>query len=172
MKIIWWTGLIIGVTVLQTSVSPLWAVGHVTPDLLLLTVIIGAVYGRSEGIFYAAPFLGYIKDLYSGGITGVSMLIFFLTVYFIRKERHRLDFDSYLFDIIVLATTLAEGLIMFLMQQLVLAQPLHWGIVIAEIGGRALFNLFLAEVLRVVWKHFLEEHLFSMRAGKRFGKLV
>jgi cell shape-determining protein MreD len=133
---------------LQTGLASLTSVGGSSPDLLLVTVILAAVYGRGDGVLLVAPFLGYLKDLYAGGVVGDSFLAFFLLAWVITVERHRLDFDSYLFDAVVVGGTLADGLLSLAFQDMTMAGVVNWIPALPSLVGRALYNLILAEFLR------------------------
>ncbi len=167
MNILRWGVLGLFLVAAQTSLTTVWRVWLIGPDLLVGTIILLAVYGESEDLFFFAPALGYVRDLYSAAVPGTSVLVFFLLVWFIRREKTRLDFDSYLLGLVVTLATLFDGLASLTLQRLATEREMNWALMLLLIIGRAAYTLLLVEIARFLWKNFLERRLAAAHPGRR-----
>jgi rod shape-determining protein MreD len=169
MRPIYWLGTVLSLITLQTSLSPVWMIRGTVPDLLLVAVIMIAMHWPEddEPLYFAAA-LGYLKDVYSGGVMGISLLVFFSLAYFIRREKHRFDFGSPpMFILVVAGSTVLEGGLAFMLHRLAVPWQVSWWLMAADIASRAVYNLGLAGVAVFVYRLAADRYqVFSARRGR------
>ncbi len=110
-KLIWIAPILL-LLVLQTPSFQFLEIRHIKPDFFLLAVLmIGMRKGYTAGTFWGMG-LGFIQDIYSGGILGFNFLTKGVTGYSVGQLCNRLDFDNPNTQVVVtLLATLAEGLV-------------------------------------------------------------
>jgi rod shape-determining protein MreD len=172
LKFFYWCGFGLGLVVLQTSVAPVLSAFGTTPDLMLVAVVLVAIYWSGDDHLLFAAAMGYVKDLYSGGVTGVSLLVFFLVSFLVKEEKHRLDFENpTLFAGVVAGATFLEGYLLFFLQSAILAWEIAWVPVFLAILKKALYNLVLALAGMIILRAALERYR-SAHSRKRHRELV
>lgn len=131
--------------VLQTTVLPLAAVGHATPDLLLIICVYLGLHQHTVTGAVGAFSLGYLQDTFSGSVVGLNafgMCLVFLVVYLTSR---RLWVDNAISKIVVvfLASVLKTLAIVGLVAVFLSAEGL-WqtilGYVLIEAGLAAVFS--------------------------------
>ncbi len=171
MSALRWPAMILGLIIAQTTLASPFGRWSPAPDFLLVAVIILAVYAEGDAVFLVAPVLGYIKDVFSGGIVGESFLVFFLLAYFIREEKGLLDFDSYLLMVVTAVGTLLDGVVSFFLVEMASGPTLDWWLIVRRVAGQAAVNLALAEIVRFAWKEFAAWRA-SRETRRRFKELA
>lgn len=106
------------ILVLQTTFANFIALDDVTPDfMLILVVIIALVSGQVPAMLFAF-FLGLIFDLVTGGILGLSslskVLAAFIAGYFYNENKTFLTLGSYRFILIILLSSIVHNSIYFI----------------------------------------------------------
>lgn len=79
----------ISALLLQTTILPLAAIGHATPDLLLIMCVYLGLHQHSVGGAVGAFFLGYLQDTFSGSVLGLNafgMCLVFTVVYITSRR--------------------------------------------------------------------------------------
>jgi len=172
LNLFYWCGFGLGLVVLQTALAPVLSAGGTTPDLMLVAVVLVAIYWSGDEHLLFAAALGYVKDLYSGGVTGVSLLVFFLVAFFIKEEKQQLDFENpTLFAGVVVGATFLEGYLLFFLQSATLAWEVDWIPVFLVILKRAAYNLILALAVMMIWRSAVEKYR-SAYGRKRHRGLI
>ncbi|PID59657.1 MAG: rod shape-determining protein MreD [Ignavibacteriae bacterium] len=109
-EIIIFAVLLLMLAIIQVSVIPLLAIGTITPDLVLILVVIFALkYGQFNGTIYGA-IAGLTFDLISGGILGSAMfaktISGFITGYFFNENKVDQNLSTmYLLLVVFIAAT-------------------------------------------------------------------
>ena len=169
MRPIYWLGIVLSLVTIQTSLSTVWMVRGTVPDLLLVAVIMMAMNWPedNEPLYFAAA-LGYLKDVYSGGVMGISLLVFFILAYLIRREKYRFDFGSPpMFILVVAGSTALEGGLAFMLHRLTVPWEVSWWPMATDIVSRVVYNLVLAGVAMFIYRLAADRYqVFSARRGR------
>jgi len=172
MNFMYWGGVGLGLIVLQTTMAPVLSAWGATPDFLLVAVIVAAIYWPGEEHLFFAVSLGYVKDLYSGGVTGISLLVFFLLAFFIKEEKQRLDFENpTLFAGVVVGATFLEGYLFFFIQNVTVVWEAAWLPLFLAILKKAVYNLILAMAVMTIRRAAVEKYR-STYGRRRHRKLI
>lgn len=88
---IWLVGGLIAVVILQTTVTPLAALGHVRPDLFLLLLYLGSFRMSPVQACAGGVVLGLFEDALSGAPLGLNTFTLSLLGYVLVRVREELE---------------------------------------------------------------------------------
>ena len=81
--------IVYAAAVVQTSLSAVWQVGHVAPDLLALVAVVWLLRAAGPESFLVAGGVGLAADLIGPGSLGVSLASFLLVGYAVARLRRK-----------------------------------------------------------------------------------
>ncbi|MDI6804099.1 MAG: rod shape-determining protein MreD [Bacteroidota bacterium] len=104
--------------VLQTTVANIISIRSISPDFLLIWIVLIAIrYGQVESTLFGFA-IGLLYDLATGGVIGLSSLSKsvsgFVAGYFYNENKTEITLGSYRFLLIVLLTALLHNLFYYL----------------------------------------------------------
>ncbi len=104
--------------VLQTTVANIISIRGITPDFLLIWIVLIAIrYGQIESTLFGFT-IGLLYDLATGGVIGLSSLSKsvsgFMAGYFFNENKTEITLSTYRFSLIVLLTSLIHNLFYYL----------------------------------------------------------
>jgi rod shape-determining protein MreD len=142
---------------LQTTVLPLAAVSRATPDLLLIMCVYLGLHQHTVAGAVIAFFLGYLQDIFSGGVTGLNafgMCLVFTTVYLTSR---RLWVDNAVSKIVLvfLASVLKTAAILTLVALFMSSEGL-WRTIFGYLLIEAVLAAVLSPVVFAILAHTLQ----------------
>lgn len=151
MAVLKWTGLVVAVVVLQTSVLPHYLISLYKPDLLLILMVVLALRAPFGASLPAAYGLGLLKDCLSGIYLGLNAFSF-LVVYLVLKLLSDRLYVQNAF-LLVLTVTVSSVAVMFINLLLLVIFSEGTGLfssLISALLPHLLMNAFVASLVAVV----------------------
>lgn len=157
---IWLVGGLLGVVILQATVTPLMQIGGVRPDLFLLLLYLGSFTMTPVEACVGGFLLGLYQDAFSGALLGLNAFILSLLGYVLVHVREEMA-ETRLFPHLVLifltglsAGLMTLGVLAFFGIGPDLGRALLWVILpqaayTTAVGGLLLFGTRLGRVLEV-----------------------
>lgn len=151
MAVLKWTGLVVVLVVLQTSVLPHYLISLYKPDLLLILMVVLALRAPFGVSLPAAYGLGLLKDCLSGIYLGLNAFSF-LVVYLILKLLSDRLYVQNAF-LLVLTVTVSSVAVMFINLLLLVIFSEGTGLfasLMSALLPHLLMNAFAASLVAVV----------------------
>ncbi len=170
-RVLSWALLMAVLAVLQPLLAarPGWPVQP--PDLFLAVILLAAVYADSDEIYLAAPLMGWLRDIGTGGVIGASAMSFTLIALAVRSQKSRLDFDSYLLDLSVAVAVLADAIFFFGWASVAAGRFLGLAHSLPLLLGRTVTTALFIEACRAIWTALLQPFLRSRQESRRFREV-
>jgi len=145
MSTLIWLGLIVVMTIIQSTLLPLVAINGIYPDILLIMVISYALLSGKEKGVGMGFFAGLLQDLSFGSVFGIYTLSKLATGYFLGMAERKVFKEHIILPVAAVAVgTVLSGLILTMVLLLIGHEANILVAFINNILPQALYNLVIA----------------------------
>jgi len=140
-----WLGLIVVMTIIQSTLLPLVAIKGIYPDILLIMVVSYALLSGKEKGVGMGFFVGLLQDLAFGSVFGSYTLSKLATGYFFGLAERKVFKEHIILPVAAVAVgTVLNGLVLAVVLLLIGHKTDIFAVFINSILPQALYNLLIA----------------------------
>ncbi|MFQ5482176.1 MAG: rod shape-determining protein MreD [Nitrospinaceae bacterium] len=126
---------------IQTSLLDWIAVNGVTPDLVLICVVFGALHLPEDRGLWLGFGLGLVQDCLSGGLLGVNTLSKSLIAFFLVQIKGNIRVEGFLpVCLFLLAASFFDGMVYFITVQMLFKTSIAAGYFLGQIAVYSVYN--------------------------------